>query len=335
MPKCGGDVTTPSNTPQNALSNCERSVHDGFATIRSGGSKRGRARSSPSVNAEPRSNNNNNLCHHACCPTYGRTWGMEPLWEEKGTVEPSGVQQVPRRDRQQLPWWEIATRRSRYRSCPAFSQASVVNALEQTMSNVTNRLERLASSPDLKESEAAELRKTAAVLRQQSSAMCQSVSSGYFTMERQLSCDSVSSVTSTVSGASMSSFASMGQRPVSATLPQHFNHNHIHQPTENLSPGDNAKIKKRSWLRSSFRRAFGRHGRKRSKQVGEGNPENGQELPMHHTVNSAVKHLAPPPPPPPPPVHTIASKHHQSVIPSSHKEITKPLPKPQAKDQTH
>ncbi|XP_066982596.1 neuron navigator 2-like isoform X3 [Macrobrachium rosenbergii] len=270
-----------------------RAVHDGFATIRSGGSKRGRARSSPSVVGETRGHQ----CHHGCCPTLGRTWAMEPLWEEKGSLEPSGAPQVTRRERQQLPWWEIATRRSRYRSCPAFSQASVVSALEQTMSNVTSRLERLASSPDLKESEAAELRKTAAVLRQQSSAVCQSVSSGYFTMERQLSCDSVSSVTSTVSGASLSSFASMPSRSVPGTLSQHFNHNQFHHQTDTLNSTDGSKIKKRSWLRSSFRRAFGRHSRKRSKQTVDGNPEESHELPMHHTVNSAVKHLSSPPPP--------------------------------------
>ncbi|XP_068233282.1 neuron navigator 2-like [Palaemon carinicauda] len=292
-----------------------RAVHDGFATIRSGGSKRGRARSSPSVVGE---NRGHHQCHHGCCPTLGRTWAMEPLWEEKCSVEPSGAPQVTRRERQQLPWWEIATRRSRYRSCPAFSQASVVNALEQTMSNVTNRLERLASSPDLKESEAAELRKTAAVLRQQSSAVCQSVSSGYLTMERQLSCDSVSSVTSTISGASLSSFASMPSRSVPGTLSQHFGHNQFHQ-NDTLNSSDNNKIKKRSWLRSSFRRAFGRHSRKRSKQTAEGNREESHELPMHHTVNSAVKHLSPPPPPP---SYCTLMKPH-STLKSFSKEATK------------
>lgn len=97
-----------------------RSIHDGFATIRTGAGKRGRARSSPSVVNELRSNA---PCHHGCCnTTLGRTWGMEPLWEEKGNVEQQGAQPVAKRDRAQLPWWEVATRRSKYRSCPAFSQ---------------------------------------------------------------------------------------------------------------------------------------------------------------------------------------------------------------------
>ncbi|KAG7156793.1 Neuron navigator 2-like [Homarus americanus] len=271
-----------------------RAVHDGFATIRSGGGKRGRARSTPSVTSETRTT----ACHHGCCNTGGRAWAMEPLWEERGIAETPGAVPITRRDRSQLPWWEVATRRSKYRSCPAFSQASMVSALEQTMSSVTDKLERLASSPDLKETEAAELRKTAAVLRQQSSAVCQSVNSGYFGMERQLSCDSVSSVTSTVSGASLSSYASLGSRSLSATHTPHYNpHNLSHTQSDSLNPPNQAKLKKRSWLRSSFRRAFGRHGRKRSKQTGEGNPDEiPQELPLHHTVNAAVRHLPPPPP---------------------------------------
>lgn len=304
-----------------------RAVHDGFATVRSGGGKRGRARSSPSMTSDVRTTS----CHHGCCNSGARTWAMEPLWEEKGVVESSEVLPISRRDRSQLPWWEVATRRSRYRSCPAFSQASVVSALEQTMSNVTDRLERLASSPDLKETEAAELRKTAAVLRQQSSAVCQSVNSGYFSMERQLSCDSVSSVTSTVSGASMSSYASIGSRSLSATHMQHCNpHNLSHTQPDSLNPPSQAKLKKRSWLRSSFRRAFGRHGRKRSKQMNEGSPEEtSQELPLHHTVNSAVRHL---PPPPPSSQSTIVQQQHQHIISLQDKESHQKQ-QPQQKEQ--
>ncbi|MPC56575.1 hypothetical protein E2C01_050538 [Portunus trituberculatus] len=221
-----------------------RAVHDGFATIRAGG-KRGRSYSSPTVTQDT---STASQCSHGCCgPGGGRGWTMEPLWEERGE---GGTPAVSRRDRPQLPWWEVATRRSRYRSCPAFSQASVVTALEQTMNSVTTTLERLASSPDLKETEAAEIRKTAAVLRQQSSAVCQSVSSGYISLERQLSCDSVSSVTSTVSATSLSSYASLGSHPLTPSLMPHCNahHNHTSPDTLNASQGQ-AKLKKRSWVR--------------------------------------------------------------------------------------
>ncbi|KAK4308203.1 hypothetical protein Pmani_020091 [Petrolisthes manimaculis] len=275
-----------------------RAIHDGFATIRSGGNKRGRSRSSPSVTVPSTATTTSSPCHHPCChPGTSPTWTMEPLWEERGGGQ-SHKATVARRDRSQLPWWEVATRRSRYRSCPTFSQASMVSALEQTMTNVTDRLERLASSPDLKETEAAELRKTAAVLRQQSSAVCQSVSSVCHPMERQLSCDSVSSVTSTVSGASMSSYASLGSHSLSAALTPHCSHlNHTHaKQNDATNATSQAKLKKRSWLRSSFRRAFGRHGRKRKQGSENGaTEENPQELPLHHTVNTAVRHLPVPP----------------------------------------
>ncbi|XP_063851272.1 neuron navigator 3-like [Scylla paramamosain] len=297
-----------------------RAVHDGFATIRAGG-KRGRSYSSPTVTQDT---STASQCSHGCCgPGGGRGWTMEPLWEERGE---GGTPAVSRRDRPQLPWWEVATRRSRYRSCPAFSQASVVTALEQTMNSVTSTLERLASSPDLKETEAAEIRKTAAVLRQQSSAVCQSVSSGYISLERQLSCDSVSSVTSTVSATSLSSYASLGSHSLTPSLMPHCNAHHNHPPQDaiNASPGQ-AKLKKRSWLRSSFRRAFGRQGRKLTKQqqneLGSPSPGSGQgshsilnDLPLHHTVNTAVRHLPAPPVPPHQYSHQL---HHQPPPPYS------------------
>ena len=43
-------------------------------------------------------------------PTSGRP--LDPLWEEAVATKPV------LRTKPQVPWWEIATRRSRYRSCP-------------------------------------------------------------------------------------------------------------------------------------------------------------------------------------------------------------------------
>ncbi|CAL4088345.1 unnamed protein product [Meganyctiphanes norvegica] len=302
-----------------------RTVHDGFATIRAGG-KRGRARSSPSVVTGEGGG-------HMCggCNTRG-LGAMEPLWEEqRGNAGSGGVVGPPttvtRRDRPTMPWWEVATRRSRYRSCPAFTQASMVNALEQTMNTVTSKLERLASSPDLKDVEAAELRRTAAVLRQQSSAVCQSVSSGYFSMERQLSTDSVSSVNSTVSTASCVSYASLGnplQHNLQHSLQHSLQHTHKFQQNDLNGDQDPNKFKKRSWLRSSFRRAFGRQNRKRSKQQQEQDTAQvtdgtaTQELPLNHATNSAVRQLPPPAPPPLPPPLLTTDTHSQQYMHSQH-----------------
>ncbi|KAF2369188.1 P-loop containing nucleoside triphosphate hydrolase [Trinorchestia longiramus] len=266
-------------------------VHDGFATIHGAHSTAGkscRARSSSSHHnytraLPPHSCAGNKSSHcRVCAP---RT--MEPLWEEKGGGagrspvvgdQPSGpAVGVPRRERN-APWWDIATRRSRYRSCPAFSPSSVVCVLEHTVSSVTDRLERLASSPDLKESEADELRQTVAALKKHSSAMSHSLSNGLLSLERKKSCDSVSSLSSTLSGGSLSPYrATCGYRGVSgAGTPggPHWNGVAVaasssvsnHPGGSDARPrSDNeseSKLKKRSWLRNSFRKAF---GRKRSK----------------------------------------------------------------------
>lgn len=109
-----------------------RAIHDGFATIRAGGNKRGRSRSSPSVTVPSPTTTS---CHHPCCHTgTSPTWTMEPLWEERGGGQ-SHTNTVARRDRSQLPWWEVATRRSRYRSCPTFSQVSETRGWEQMLIN--------------------------------------------------------------------------------------------------------------------------------------------------------------------------------------------------------
>ena len=123
----GSDVTFIAPPP----SGDPRPIHDGFATIRSG-TKRGggRCRSSPSVApGDPKSGRSCNGCE-------GRVCRMEPLWEERSApgviLHPAGavsstVVNAPRRQRN-IPWWEVATRRSKYRSCPAFSQVQLLNS---------------------------------------------------------------------------------------------------------------------------------------------------------------------------------------------------------------
>ena len=65
---------------------------------------------------------------------------------------------------------------------------------------------------------------------------------GYFSLERQLSCDSVSSVTSTVSGASLASYSSLGCHNLQSNS---HNSNHI---SNNHIDDDQSKNKKRSWV---------------------------------------------------------------------------------------
>ncbi|KAE8747145.1 hypothetical protein FOCC_FOCC006143 [Frankliniella occidentalis] len=179
---------------------------------------------------------------------------LDPLWEEAVATKPI------LRAKPQMPWWEIATRRSRYRSCPTL-QAHVVSAFEQSLSNMTARLHQLTSSSERKDSELLELRQTIELLRKQSveagltSAYIQNMSPNLtrrhtvtdgegMTMSRQLSTDSVSSLNSLSSACSHSSSA----HPACG------------------SPGNK---KKKGWLRSSFSKAFSRSKKNKNGSVSD------------------------------------------------------------------
>ncbi|CAL4071109.1 unnamed protein product, partial [Meganyctiphanes norvegica] len=114
------------------------------------------------------------------------------------------------------------------------TNAHVVAAFEQSLTNMTNRLQRLTASSEQKESEVYELRKTIEALRQQSIEAGLTVAclqSG--NLVRGTSVESVSSLSSACSA------------------------------TSHASTHDKAN-KKKGWLRSSFSKAFSR-GQKKSK----------------------------------------------------------------------
>ncbi|RZF40004.1 hypothetical protein LSTR_LSTR002407, partial [Laodelphax striatellus] len=138
------------------------------------------------------------------------------------------------------------------------TNAHVVSAFEQSLSNMTQRLQQLTATAEKKDSELKELRQTIDLLRKQSQEAgltgCGSPSlarrhtintteaANGSNISRQLSTDSVSSLTSLSSACSLSSTA------------------------HNDSGGD--KKKKRGWLRSSFNKAFSRS--KKTKNGGGG-----------------------------------------------------------------
>ncbi|XP_066902142.1 protein sickie isoform X3 [Halyomorpha halys] len=137
------------------------------------------------------------------------------------------------------------------------TNAHVVSAFEQSLSNMTQRLQQLTATAEKKDSELLELRQTIELLRKQSveagltsQAMSPSLARRHTinttdptsesNISRQLSTDSVSSLNS------LSSACSLSSTPM---------------------PQETEKKKKRGWLRSSFNKAFSRSKKNRNGSV--------------------------------------------------------------------
>uniref|UniRef100_A0A4W3JNB4 Neuron navigator 2 n=1 Tax=Callorhinchus milii TaxID=7868 RepID=A0A4W3JNB4_CALMI len=119
------------------------------------------------------------------------------------------------------------------------ANAHLVAAFEQSLANMTGRLQSLTMTAEQKDSELNELRKTIEMLKKQNSAAQAAINGVINTPElsckdlrirRQHSSDSVSSINSATSHSSVGSSAEV----------------------------DSKKKKKKNWLRSSFKQAFGK-----------------------------------------------------------------------------
>ncbi|XP_046655856.1 neuron navigator 2-like isoform X5 [Daphnia pulicaria] len=136
------------------------------------------------------------------------------------------------------------------------TNAHVVAAFEQSLASMTSRLQSLTMTAEHKENEVQDLRQFIDQLRKQGfdagSLGKMDSHSNHATISRQLSSDSVSSVTSQTTN--MSSVSSLSPS----------------QPNGSCSPSPSPSLKKKSWLRNSFSKAFSR-----SKRPQGGGPRQG------------------------------------------------------------
>ncbi|XP_050665285.1 protein sickie-like isoform X2 [Leptidea sinapis] len=160
-----------------------------------------------------------------------------------------------------VPWWELALKKSRYKSCPILEDAHVVSAFEQSLSNMTQRLQQLTATAERKDSELTDLRQTIELLRKQS------IQAGLTTAHMQSMGIRTDGVNMSGQESTITTQQSSPQRIAqtgNGAITRHLSTDSV-SSINSLSSGSSAphdkKHKKKGWLRSSFTKAFSRNAK--------------------------------------------------------------------------
>ncbi|KAK7605409.1 hypothetical protein V9T40_007267 [Parthenolecanium corni] len=240
--------------PQHAPSPQPLIVHDGFATIRRA------PYSCRSRLVQVQQQQVGHQQHHAQPHSQLQSF-LDTVVEEPSSAT------VHFRPKPDVPWWEIATRRSKYHSCSDL-QAHVVTACQETLSKMTERLQQLTATNEKKDSELMEARKIIEMLRKQngenpskdngSSQNCSPSLARRHTINTTIDSNSNNNISRQLSTDSVSSLVSMSSACSMSSGNQHID----------LNAADKNK-KKTNWFRSSFSKAFSRSKKNRNGSVSD------------------------------------------------------------------
>ncbi|XP_067621412.1 protein sickie isoform X6 [Eurosta solidaginis] len=212
--------------------------------------------------------------------------------------------QTTLRSKPVIPWYELAIKRDfKRQSCPPISgsgltngsntlsmscssdkKAHVVAAFEQSLSNMTSRLQQLTATAERKDGELTDMRQTIELLRKQSiqagltSAHMQSMGVQTQQQQQQLNEQQLARTAitqqpvSNQNGTSNGTASSTPSSTATGIMQRHHSSDSMCS-LNSISSGCSAqdkKQKKKSWLRSSFTKAFSRNAKisKTSRHVG-------------------------------------------------------------------
>ncbi|XP_022819521.1 protein sickie isoform X11 [Spodoptera litura] len=236
--------------------------------------------------------------------------------EERQAHEVSGVRKLRR---------ELADAKEKVHTLTTqlTTNAHVVSAFEQSLSNMTQRLQQLTATAERKDSELTELRQTIELLRKQS------IQAGLTTAHMQsmgIRADGVN-VTGTEPNSQTQSSPQRTAQTGNGAITRHLSTDSV-SSINSLSSGSSAphdkKHKKKGWLRSSFTKAFSRNAKisKTAKHSSLGQLSS-------QDSSSGSHHYDDP--------HTIREGSNENSLEHSHETLDvkdKPCPPAKTEDQT-